>query len=112
MSAALLPSKCAGFGALNELVLRATVDHDDQEPLRYARPRRSAFDGDSIKHLRVDPNDRPEGVLWLSDAGAGDGTRTRKGFPPAVFKTAAFAISPLRQTHIFTIIANLGKPMA
>ncbi len=28
--------------------------------------------------------------------GAGDGTRTRKGFPPAVFKTAAFAFSPLR----------------
>jgi hypothetical protein len=28
--------------------------------------------------------------------GAGDGTRTRTGLPPTVFKTVASAISPLR----------------
>lgn len=75
--------------------------HDAQEPLNCTRPRRSAFDSGSIKHLRADRSDRPKGVLWLSDAGAGDGTRTRKGFPPAVFKTAAFAFSPLRRSRLY-----------
>lgn len=65
-----------------------------------------------MKHLHTDRSDRPEGVLRLFGDGAGDGTRTRKGFPPAVFKTAAFAISPLRQTRISPIIANLGEPIA
>ena len=50
-----------------------------------------------MKRLRVDRVDRPEGVLRLPDAGAGDGTRTRTGLPPTVFKTVASAISPLRR---------------
>jgi hypothetical protein len=49
-----------------------------------------------MKRLWVDLYDRPTGVLRLSDAGAGDGTRTRTGLPPTVFKTVASAISPLR----------------
>jgi hypothetical protein len=32
----------------------------------------------------------------LERLGAGDGTRTRTGSPPTVFKTVASAISPLR----------------
>jgi hypothetical protein len=40
---------------------------------------------------------RTKGVLRLCAAGAGDGTRTRTGLPPTVFKTVASAISPLRR---------------
>jgi hypothetical protein len=39
-----------------------------------------------MKRLWVDLRDRPRGVLRLYDAGAGDGTRTRTGLPPTVFK--------------------------
>jgi hypothetical protein len=56
-----------------------------------------------MKRLRADLGDRPGGVSWLPNAGAGDGTRTRKGLPPAVFKTAAFAISPLRRARAETV---------
>jgi integrase len=42
-----------------------------------------------------------------SNAGAGDGGRTRKPLRAAVFKTAAFAISPLRRT---SIIAHPAGP--
>ncbi len=46
--------------------------------------------------------DRHSGVLWLCNAGAGDGTRTRTGLPPTVFKTAASAIPPLRHWFYYT----------
>jgi hypothetical protein len=49
-----------------------------------------------MKRLWADLRDRPRDVLRLSDAGAGDGTRTRTGLPPTVFKNVASAISPLR----------------
>ena len=35
-----------------------------------------------------------------SSAGAGDGTRTRTGLPPTVFKTVASAIPPLRRGSV------------
>ena len=40
----------------------------------------------------------PEGERGIphQDAGAGDGTRTRTGLPPTVFKTVASAVPPLR----------------
>ena len=40
--------------------------------------------------------------------GAGDGTRTRTGLPPTVFKTVASAISPLRRAAL--IIARRLRP--
>ena len=39
-----------------------------------------------MKRLWADLRDRPRGVLRLCEAGAGDGTRTRTGLPPTVFK--------------------------
>ena len=45
-----------------------------------------------------------------SEAGAGDGTRTRTGLPPTVFKTVASAISPLRRAAlIIACRASLGN---
>lgn len=44
------------------------------------------------------------------DPGAGDGTRTRTGLPPSVFKTEASAIPPLRQCMIYlNIVWRSGK---
>ncbi len=41
------------------------------------------------------PHGRKRGIPH-QDAGAGDGTRTRTGLPPTVFKTVASAVPPLR----------------
>ena len=42
--------------------------------------------------------------------GAGDGTRTRTGLPPSVFKTEASAVPPLRQCMIYlNIVWRSGK---
>ena len=44
------------------------------------------------------------------DPGAGDGTRTRTGLPPSVFKTEASAIPPLRLCMIYlNIVWQSGK---
>ena len=44
------------------------------------------------------------------DPGAGDGTRTRTGLPPSVFKTEASAVPPLRQCMIYlNIVWRSGK---
>gem|GEM_PF-4270540 len=50
------------------------------------------------------------GRLPHGDPGAGDGTRTRTGLPPSVFKTEASAIPPLRQCMIYlNIVWRSGK---
>jgi hypothetical protein len=42
--------------------------------------------------------------------GAGDGTRTRTGLPPTVFKTVASAISPLRPAaHVYDSTLTVPK---
>jgi hypothetical protein len=50
------------------------------------------------------------GRLPRCDSGAGDGTRTRTGLPPSVFKTEASAVPPLRQCMIYlNIVWRSGK---
>jgi hypothetical protein len=50
------------------------------------------------------------GRLPRGDPGAGDGTRTRTGLPPSVFKTEASAIPPLRLCMIYlNIVWQSGK---
>ena len=53
----------------------------------------------TITHTPTKKNPAPhneERRIPHPNAGAGDGTRTRTGLPPTVFKTVASAISPLR----------------
>jgi integrase len=62
------------------------------------RPRRRATQSTTQSTPETDscsPDEERE--IPHPNAGAGDGTRTRTGLPPAVFKTAASAVSPLRR---------------